>query len=60
MIQIDMEMPKGCWSCPLKLGSDHYYRCSYLGKYIDPPGYLVKNWATTERLKDCPLIEVKE
>lgn len=59
MIKIDMEMPKGCWSCPLKSGSDQYYICSYSGKYIDPPGYLVKNWATTGRLKDCPLIEVE-
>ena len=60
MIKIDMEMPEGCWSCPFKYGSYEFYKCPYLNRVIDPPGYLVKNWARTSRLRDCPLIEVEK
>lgn len=58
MIQIDMEMPKSCMTCPLcELIS---YK-NYGGFFICPitAKRLVGRYDKTRR-KDCPLQEVKE
>ena len=43
-----MEKPDYCWQCPL---NDSYHWCNILGE-ITPIG--------NDKLKNCPLIEVKD
>lgn len=55
-----IEMPKSCLACPFKeYGSvdEFKYYCSILNAYI---GRWSGRKIATERLPDCPLVEVKE
>ena len=48
----DMEMPKACWECPLKV---HLYG----GLWCTPSKRVIDRDNNTKREPDCPLIEVK-
>lgn len=58
MIKIDIDMPKGCWTCPYFRSNWNKPRCtakSQAGRKI------LKYWNLGDtRKKWCPLIEVKK
>ena len=56
MIQIDIEMPESCWSCPLQNGEEGYCQLTY----EESPWDIRSAKNTYRRLDSCPLIEVKE
>lgn len=49
----DMEMPKACWECPLKVHLFQQLWCT-------PSNKVINRDDNTEREPDCPLVEVKE
>ena len=56
MVQIDMDMPVGCFGCPIKDGT-----LTISGKYKHFCGFTKKELNDkTKRHESCPLIEVKE
>lgn len=50
MIQIDMEMPKGCGECPMR--DESYGFCALMGVYVYEDSLL--------RADECPLREVDD
>lgn len=56
MVQIDMDMPVGCFDCPIREGT-----LTITGKYKHYCGFTKKKLSDkTKRHESCPLIEVKE
>lgn len=54
MLLIPMDMPKNCDSCPFLYESRGYMECKLTEQETD------FRQATTERLTDCPLVELEE
>ena len=52
MLLIPMDMPKNCDECPFPYESRGYMECKLTEQVTD------FRQATTERLQDCPLVEV--
>ena len=49
----DMEMPKACWECPLKVHLFQQLWCT-------PSNKVINRNDNTKREPDCPLVEVPE
>lgn len=60
MICIDMDMPKGCWECPLVKESLTYNADIDGLEPIFRCGLSLKKLYKNKRRKDCPLKEIKE
>lgn len=56
MIQINIDMPTSCWSCPIQNSDGGYCQITHESS----PWDIRSIEATERRLDSCPLIEVKE